>query len=86
MAFDPGKVNKLQDQLESLAFDWMLDRVCSFYNVSDVAELASEQASELYAYANSDECDLYVGTALRSLVYEWEGEHGESISGEVSSI
>lgn len=86
MAFDPGKVNKLQDQLESLAYDWMLDRVCSFYGVDEVIELSHEQISEVFDYTNSFECDTYVAAALCSKVREWEGEHGEDISGDMITI
>ena len=86
MAFDPGKVSKLQDHIESVAYDWMLDRVCTFYCVGEVVELSQEQISEIFDYANSFDCDAYVGAALRSMVHEWESEHGEDISGDMITI
>jgi hypothetical protein len=86
MAFDPGKVNKLQDQLESIAYDWMLDRICSVYGVGEVVELSQEQISEVFEYANGFECDTYVAAALFSMIHEWESEHGEDISGDTITI
>ena len=86
MAFDPGEVSNLQDQLESVAYDWMLDRVYSVYGVGEVVELSHEQVSEIFEYTNSFDCDTYVGSALRAMVHEWESEHGEDISGEMITI
>ena len=51
-----------------------------------VSELSKDQASAIYEYAESDECDWYVATALRSMIDEWEGESGECVSGEEPSI
>ena len=81
MAFDPGKVYKLQHHLESTAYDWMLERVCTFYGVGEVVELTEEQASEICKYSESDECDSYVCLALRSMLSEWEDEHGVTVTG-----
>ena len=81
MAFDPGKVSKLQDQLESMAYDWMFGRICTFYGMSEVSELTKEQVTELFEYAESIDYDTYISTVLRSMVFEWEGEHDEDISG-----
>jgi len=39
MAFDPGKVHKLQDQFESMAYDWMFERIQEVYGVDDPSEL-----------------------------------------------
>jgi|TARA_B110000211_G_scaffold171989_1_gene194151 hypothetical protein len=78
MAFDPGKVHKLQDQLESIAYDWMLDRVQSHYGVEEVSELDSDQIQELSDYSQSDECDRYVGMALNSMLDEWDFENGSA--------
>lgn len=71
MAFDPGRVDKLQDQLDAMAHDWMLDRVMEFYQVEDATDLTELQAKEIVDYAQSDDCDPYVGMALRSIVGEY---------------
>ena len=68
MAFDPGKVGKLQDQLEALAYDWMFHRIQDFYGVRDISELTKSQLEDIFDYANSDECDIYIGMALRAIV------------------
>ena len=78
MAFGPGKVHKLQDQLESIAYDWMVDRVQSHYGVEEVSELDGGQIQELSDYSQSDDCDLYVGMALNSMLEQWDFENGSA--------
>ena len=68
MAFDPGKVHKLQDQFESMAYDWMLERIQEVYGVDDPSELNEDQIQEIFEYSESDECEMYVGMALRSMI------------------
>lgn len=72
MAFDPGKVHKLLEHLEETAYEWMIDRVRTFYQVEDLSNLTEEQLQEIFLYAESDECDDYVGMALRSIISNYE--------------
>lgn len=72
MAFDPGKVHKLLDRLEETAYEWMADRIQEFYQIEDLSNLTEEQLQEIFIYAESDECDIYVGMALRSIISNYE--------------
>jgi len=71
-------VDKLQDQLESIAYDWMLDPVQSHYVVEEVSELDGGQIQEFSDYSQSDDCDLYVGMALNSILEQWDFENGSA--------
>ena len=74
MAFEVNMMHKLQDQMESLAHEWVWTDITEQYNVEDVEDLNQEQVNELYAYAESEECyDDYVGMVLRSIWDTWEG-------------
>lgn len=76
MAFDAGKIHKLQDYLESTAYDWMEDRVKDFYDVEETTELSKEQVEEIEVYSDSDDCyESYVGMALRTICDQWRDEH-----------
>ena len=68
MALDLGKVHKLQDQFESMAYDWMFERIQEVYGVDDPSELNEDQIQEIFEYSESDECEMYVGMALRSMI------------------
>jgi hypothetical protein len=76
MAFDAGKVHKLQDYLESIAYDWMEDRVKDHYGVAGTDELTKEQVDEIWEYSESEDCyEPYVGMALRSICDNWQEEN-----------
>lgn len=47
MSFDLGKVNKLQNQIEAMTYDWMLDRATEFYKIEVTADLTESQANEI---------------------------------------
>lgn len=82
MAFEAYKIHKLQDRLESEAYDWMDYQVQEFYGVGDIMELTKEQVDEIFQYSESDDCyEPYVGMALRSICDQWESENGEEDDG-----
>ena len=68
MAFDPGKVHKLRDEFESMAYDWMFERIQEVYGVDDPSELNEDQIQEIFESSESDQCEMYVGMALRSMI------------------
>ena len=75
MSFDAGKVHKLQDRLESEAYDWMEYRIQEQYNVKDMSELTEEQIEEIEEYVESEDCyEPYVGMSLRSICDNWREE------------
>lgn len=61
-------MHKLQDQFESMAYDWMFERIQEVYGVDDPSELNEDQIQEIFEYSESDECEMYVGMALRSMI------------------
>lgn len=74
MTFQVHKMHKLQDQMESLAHEWVWTDISEYYKVEEIEDLNQEQVNELYAYAESEECyDDYVGMVLRSICDSWEG-------------
>jgi len=76
MAFDAGKVGKLQDRLEDMAYEWMDYRIQEHYGVEDMNELTKEQVDEIWEYSESDDCyEPYVGMALRSMCDNWYMEN-----------
>jgi len=76
MSFDAGKVHKLQDRLESEAYDWMEYRIQEQYNVKDMSELTEEQIEEIEEYIDGEDChEPYVRMALRSICDNWNDEH-----------
>ena len=43
-----------------------------FYGASDIEELSQDQLDEIFLYSESDECEKWIGIALRSLVQSAE--------------
>ena len=73
MAFKVNKMHKLQDQMESLAHDWVWEDISEYYEVESLITMNQEQVDEIYAYSESDECyEGMVGVTLRSMCEQWE--------------
>jgi len=73
MAFSVKKQHKLQDQIESLCYDWAIEDVLGHYEVEEIEDLTKEQIDEIYQYSESDECyEGMVGVSLRSMCEQWE--------------
>ena len=78
MTFEVNKMHKLQDQMESLAYEWVWTDITEQYNVEDVEDLNQKQVNEMYAYAESEKCyDGTVGMVIRSICDNWEGMQSE---------
>jgi len=45
-----------------------------FYGVTKIEELSQDQLDEIFIYSEDDECDQWIGVALRSLVQQVEGQ------------
>ena len=56
MTFQVHKMHKLQDQMESLAHEWVWTDISEYYKVEEIEDLNQEQVDELYAYAESEDC------------------------------
>jgi len=75
MSFEVRKQHKLQDQIESLCYDWAYTDVCEQFAVEDIDDLTQEQIDEMYTYSESDECyEGMVGVVLRSMCEQWENK------------
>ena len=73
MTFKVNKMHKLQDQMESLAHDWVWEDISEYYEVEEIEHLNQEQVDEIYQYSESDECyEGMVGVTLRSMCEQWE--------------
>ena len=73
MAFEVNKMHKLQDQMESLAHDWVWEDISEYYEVESLITMNQEQVDEIYVYSESDECyEGMVGVTLRSMCEQWE--------------
>ena len=74
MTFQVNKMHKLQDQMESMAHEWVWEDIREQYGVEEIEDLNQEQIDEISTFAESEECyDDYVGMVLRSICDNWEG-------------
>ena len=46
----------------------MFERIQEVYGVDDPSELNEDQIQEIFEYSESDQCEMYVGMALRSMI------------------
>ena len=73
MTFEVRKQHKLQDQIESLCYEWAETDVLEYFSVESIDDLTQEQIDEIYTYSESDECyEGMVGVTLRSMCKYWE--------------
>ena len=76
MTFKVNKMHKLQDQIESLTYDWVWEDISEQYGVEELEELNQEQINEISAFAESDDCyEGYVSMQLRSICDSWEADY-----------
>jgi len=79
MAFEMYKQHKLEDRLESEAYDWCIYAITGFYEIDEVDELTEEQVKEISEYANSEESEYfapYVVGCLNQICDTWYEENG----------
>ena len=75
MSFQVNKMHKLQDQIESLTYDWVWEDIQEQYGVEEVEQLNQEQIDEISTFAESEECyEGYVSMTLRSICDSWEAD------------
>ena len=55
------------------AYEIAEKEMIEFYGVSKIEDLSQNQLDEIFLYSESDECDNWIGVALRSLVQSVEG-------------
>jgi|TARA_R110001583_G_scaffold38170_2_gene123310 hypothetical protein len=68
MTFEVKNISTLQDSITDVVYEWVLSSVLEYFNVEELEQLSKDQMSEMYSYANSDECyEEYVGMVLRSM-------------------
>ena len=76
MTFQVNKMHKLQDQIESLVYEWVWEDIREQYGVEELEELNQEQIDEISAFADSDDCyEGYVSMSLRSICDSWDAEY-----------
>ena len=77
MAFEVWKQHKLEDRMESEAYDWVLYCIEEQFGVTEWEELTKEQVDEIYAYAQSEDVYFapYVESVLISNCDNWYEEN-----------
>ena len=55
------------------AYEIAEKEMIEYFNVSKIEDLTQEQLNEVFVYSEEEECDDWVGVALRSLVQQVEG-------------
>lgn len=75
MPYSATNAGKLMDHLESTATEWMMDQVCSFFEVDGIEDLSKDQVREIFEYNESDSFDQYVSLGLRNVIERWSQEH-----------
>ena len=56
------------------AYEIAEKEMIEFYGVTKIEELSQDQLDEIFIYSEDDECDQWIGVALRSLVQQVEGQ------------
>lgn len=54
-------------------YDLAIKEMIEFYGVSKIEELTQDQLDEIFIYSEDDQCDPWIGVALRSLVQSVQG-------------
>ena len=78
MKFEWKRQHKLLDRLEREATDSAEEVIKSFFDVENSTALTEEQMREVFEYSESDECDSFLGLALRNLVRNWQDKNDNS--------
>ena len=75
MKFEWKKQGKLLDRLENEATESAEEVIKSFFCFDNSTTLTEEQMLDVYEYSESDDCDSFLGLALRNLVRNWQDEN-----------
>lgn len=72
MSFKIKSTETFEEECDE-AYEIAEKEMMEFYGVSKIEDLTSEQLDEIYLYSEEEECDEWIGVALRSLVQQVEG-------------
>ena len=72
MSFKIKSTETFEEECDE-AYEIAEKEMMEFYGVSKIEDLTSEQLDEIYLYSEEEECDEWIGFALRSLVQQVEG-------------
>jgi hypothetical protein len=74
MAFEVRKVGKLADQLESMAYEWVLEDINVFFGVTSEEEMTRENVAEIEEYLKApftNYAEGYCRSVLTTIVNNW---------------
>lgn len=72
MSFKIKSTETFEEECDE-AYEIAEKEMIEFYGVSKIEDLTAEQLDEIYLYSEEEECDEWIGVALRSLVQQVEG-------------
>lgn len=72
MKFEWKRQGKTLDRLENEATESAEEVVKSFFSVENLTSLTEEQMREVFEYSESDDCNSFLGLALRNIVKYWK--------------
>ncbi len=72
MSFKIKSTETFEEECDE-AYEIAEREMIEFYGVSKIEDLTAEQLDEIYLYSEEEECDEWIGVALRSLVQQVEG-------------
>ena len=75
MKFEWKRQGKTLDRLENEATESAEEVVKSFFSVENLTSLSEEQMREVFEYSESDDCNSFLGLALRNIVRYWQNEN-----------
>jgi hypothetical protein len=72
MSFKVKSTETFEEECDE-AYEIAEKEMIEHYGVSKIEDLNAEQLDEIYLYSEEEECDEWIGVALRSLVQQVEG-------------
>ncbi len=75
MKFEWKRQGKILDRLENEATESAEEVVKNFFGVENSTSLTEEQMCEVFEYSESDDCDSFLGLALRNIVRNWQDDN-----------
>jgi len=71
MSFKIKSTTTFEEECDE-AYEIAEKEMIEFYGVSKIEELTQDQLDEIFIYSEDDQCDPWIGVALRSLVQSVE--------------
>ena len=72
MSFKVKSTETFEEECDE-AYEIAEKEMIEYYGVSKIEDLNADQLDEIYLYSEEEECDEWIGVALRSLVQQVEG-------------